>query len=96
MRPRTPIFDCNIKNAGKPNGALPGIEQSVSSCQIIGSVWISRTADATPEVALKPVETGQTAPDFELLNVDGNGVRLGDARGKHVVIVFFRLDFSPI
>ena len=42
------------------------------------------------------VKAGQTAPDFELQNVDGNDVSLRDFSGAHVVVVFFRLDFSPV
>ena len=42
------------------------------------------------------MKVGQTAPDFELQDVDGNNVGLADFRGAHVVVVFFRLDFSPV
>ena len=45
---------------------------------------------------MEAVKTGQTAPDVELQNVDGNNVSLSDFRGVHVVVVFFRLDFSPV
>ena len=45
---------------------------------------------------MEPVNVGQTAPDFELKDVDGNEVSLSDFRGAHVVVVFYRLDFSPV
>jgi len=32
--------------------------------------------------------TGEMAPDFELTDLDGNAVRLGDLRGRPVVIEF--------
>ena len=39
----------------------------------------------------KKVGIGQTAPDFELTDVQGNTVRLSDYRGKkHVLLVFTR------
>lgn len=39
----------------------------------------------------KQVSIGQTAPDFELTDVQGNTVRLSDYRGKkHVLLVFAR------
>ena len=42
------------------------------------------------------MNVGQTAPDFALKDVDGNNVNLSDFSGAHVVVVFFRLDFSPV
>jgi peroxiredoxin len=39
---------------------------------------------------------GQPAPDFTLKNQDQKDVRLGDFRGKNVVIVFYPLDWSPV
>ncbi len=41
-------------------------------------------------------ETGQLAPDFELLNQYGEPVRLTDYRGRNVVLVFFPFAFSGI
>lgn len=48
-----------------------------------------------PDSALVP-ETGQPAPDFELLNQYGEPVRLSDYRGQNVVVVFFPFAFSGI
>ena len=42
------------------------------------------------------VQVGDSAPDFELLDSGGNSVKLTDFRGKYVVVVFYRLDFSPV
>ena len=35
------------------------------------------------------IETGQTAPDFELRDQHGEPVRLSDLRGKTVVLYFY-------
>lgn len=48
-----------------------------------------------PTQVLVP-ETGQLAPDFELLNQYGEPVRLADYRGRNVVLVFFPFAFSGI
>lgn len=41
---------------------------------------------------MKPglITPGEPAPDFELLDLRGNLVRLSDYRGKPVVLVFLR------
>jgi peroxiredoxin Q/BCP len=38
---------------------------------------------------------GDPAPDFDLLDGDGNQVRLADLRGKHVVLYFYPKDDTP-
>lgn len=38
---------------------------------------------------------GETAPDFTLLDAQGNQVSLSDYRGRNVVLVFYPLDWSP-
>lgn len=43
-----------------------------------------------------PVQQGDVAPDFELLNQDKHIVRLSQLRGKKVVLVFYPMDFSPV
>jgi peroxiredoxin Q/BCP len=35
------------------------------------------------------IEKGQTAPDFELPDQDGNPVRLSDYKGQTVVLYFY-------
>jgi peroxiredoxin len=44
------------------------------------------------------IEPGARAPDFTLLDQDGNEVSLGGllAEGKNLVLVFYPLDFSPV
>jgi peroxiredoxin len=42
------------------------------------------------------VEAGSPAPDFSLLDQDGQRVSLEDLRGKTSVLVFYPLDFSPV
>ena len=44
-----------------------------------------------------PLQVGQLAPDFKLMNQDKNEVRLSDYRGKKkVMLLFYPMDFSPI
>ena len=43
-----------------------------------------------------PIDVGQAAPDFTLKDQNQKDVRLGDFRGKNVVIVFYPLDWSPV
>jgi peroxiredoxin len=42
------------------------------------------------------IEPGSPAPDFTLLDQDGNQVSLADFRGRTVVLVFYPADFSPV
>ncbi|NLG27758.1 MAG: TlpA family protein disulfide reductase [Chloroflexi bacterium] len=51
----------------------------------------SAQATATPQVSVsgKVAQKGKEAPDFTLLNLDGNAVRLSDLKGKVVLINFF-------
>jgi peroxiredoxin Q/BCP len=41
------------------------------------------------------VEVGETAPDFELLDQDGEAVRLSDLRGQNVVVYFYPKADTP-
>jgi peroxiredoxin Q/BCP len=41
------------------------------------------------------LETGQTAPDFELPDQDGETVRLSDLRGRRVVLYFYPKADTP-
>ena len=44
-----------------------------------------------------PVETGATAPDFELPDQSNQPVKLSDFRGKkHVILVFYPLSFTRV
>jgi peroxiredoxin len=42
-----------------------------------------------------PLEPGTEAPDFALPDPSGQPIRLSDARGQPVVVVFYPLDWSP-
>ncbi len=42
------------------------------------------------------IEVGATAPDFELLDQDGEAVSLADYRGRKLLLVFYPGDFSPV
>jgi peroxiredoxin len=42
------------------------------------------------------IEPGSPAPDFSLLDQDGQRVALADLRGQISVLVFYPLDFSPV
>jgi thioredoxin-dependent peroxiredoxin len=39
-------------------------------------------------------QVGETAPDFEMLNDEGNPIKLSDFRGKKVVLYFYPADFT--
>lgn len=39
--------------------------------------------------------SGQTAPDFEVTDIDGNTIRLGDYEGKKLLLCFFRYAGCP-
>ena len=41
-------------------------------------------------------EVGQAAPEFALLNSRGEKVRMSDFAGQYVVVMFYKLDFSPV
>ncbi len=40
-------------------------------------------------------QTGDQAPDFQLQDQNGNGVKLSQFRGKHVVLYFYPKDDTP-
>ncbi len=42
------------------------------------------------------VKVGQAAPDFTLVNQEGQKVTLSDLRGRKVVLVFYPFAFSPL
>jgi peroxiredoxin len=42
------------------------------------------------------IEPGSPAPDFTLLDQDGQKVSLSDYRGRTLVLVFYPSDFSPV
>ena len=48
---------------------------------------------------MSELQVGQPAPDFELPTVTGEEkgtFKLSDHKGKHVVLVFYPLDFTPV
>ncbi|MGI8844730.1 MAG: redoxin domain-containing protein [Thermoleophilaceae bacterium] len=42
------------------------------------------------------IQPGSPAPDFTLADQDGTEVSLTDLKGRHTVLVFYPLDFSPV
>jgi mycoredoxin-dependent peroxiredoxin len=42
------------------------------------------------------IEVGAAAPDFELLDQDGEKATLADYRGRKLLLVFYPGDFSPV
>jgi len=42
------------------------------------------------------VEIGDIAPDFTLVDENGEKVTLSELRGRNAVLVFYPLDFSPV
>lgn len=43
----------------------------------------------------RPLEVGDLAPDFSILDGDGNRITLADLRGKTVVLYFYPRDNTP-
>ncbi len=43
----------------------------------------------------KTLKVGDTAPDFTLKSIGLKEVSLTDYRGKHVVVLFYPLDWTP-
>lgn len=43
-----------------------------------------------------PIQTGQKAPDFTLLDTEKNAISLSDLRGHNVVLLFFPLAFTSV
>jgi hypothetical protein len=66
----------------------------MSRTLVIGFVLIVALANATivqTQTVAKPVGIGEAAPDFTLVDHNGNKVRLSDFKGKSpVVLVFYR------
>ena len=42
------------------------------------------------------IEVGKKAPDFALVNQDGQEIKLSDYNGQNVLLAFYSFDFSPI
>ena len=42
------------------------------------------------------IAVGQPAPEFTLKDQDQKDIKLSDYRGKHVVLMFYPLDWSPV
>lgn len=47
------------------------------------------------EKTIKPWEVGKKAPDFSLMDSDGNKVKLSELRGQPVVLIFYPGDNTP-
>jgi peroxiredoxin Q/BCP len=43
----------------------------------------------------QPLNVGDAAPDFEVMDENKNKVKLSDLRGRKVVLLFYPMDFSP-
>ena len=43
-----------------------------------------------------PLNPGDAAPDFELMDQDMETVKLSDLKGSRVVLLFYPMDFSPV
>jgi peroxiredoxin len=42
------------------------------------------------------IKIGDKAPEFDLVDEDGNSVKLSSFKGKNVVLAFYPFDFSPV
>ena len=52
------------------------------------------TVKGAARVSPRPLEPGDPAPPFSLVGSDGKTYRLGDLRGKTVVVAWFARAFS--
>jgi peroxiredoxin len=43
----------------------------------------------------RPLDVGDPAPDFTLKGIGLEEISLRDLRGKHVVLLFYPLDWTP-
>ena len=41
-------------------------------------------------------EIGHQAPDFTLVNQDGEEIKLSDFKGRNIILAFYPFDFSPV
>lgn len=71
----------------------PLVEQGLT-VNDIAELWRGAPAMEGEAVA-EGLPAGVEAPDFELPDSSGETVRLGDFRGRPVVLVFYPLDWSP-
>lgn len=57
--------------------------------------WVDRQRQKLPTASLAGDVRGVTAPDFELVSLDGRKVKLSDFRGKAVVLNFWATWCAP-
>src|SRR5713101_4460799 len=81
MRPRKPSWPSSI---GRPASSGMALDTPYNYRAFS---WDCETNELGRWLAAGP-RTGAVAPDFELVDLDGNVVRLRDLRGRAVVIEF--------
>src|SRR5437867_903721 len=60
-----------------------------------GRILQTSTIERDERIRLVMIETGKQFPDFALPNQDGKLVRLGDFRGKWLVVYVYPKDDTP-
>ncbi len=74
----------------------PGVVTSTNALTIEDIANLYKMAPKMDGVAEnEPLPVGTVAPDFTLLDANGQPVSLHDFRGQPVVLVFYPLDWSP-
>lgn len=85
----------------KPRRSISGWIGLAAVILIAGLIWFSQSASApaSNDVAAdgSPIaaEVGAIAPDFELVTLDGESVRLSDFHGKPVILNFWATWCAP-
>ncbi len=74
----------------------PGAAESTNALTLQDVADLYKTAPKMDGTAQnEPLPVGTIAPDFTLLDANGQAVALHDFRGRPVVLVFYPLDWSP-
>jgi len=84
-----------VGGAAKAAGPDHGDRACYSGAETAGQIRARRNRAVSTTTATKPLGVGDAAPDFTLKTIGLKEVKLRDYRGRHVVILFYPLDWTP-